>query len=65
MGHNVPVLVNHDVNVWGVTGVVTTVDGGRLPNLIRIGVPTTAAKPGLQAIESRGGVRAVRAECVG
>jgi len=59
-----PILVNHDVNVWGATGVVTRVDGGDFHNTIRVSVPTTT-EPRLRAVERIGVVSAIEASCVG
>ena len=59
-----PVLVNHEVNVRGTTGVKTRVDCSYLYDTICIGVPTTA-EPGLHGIEISGMVSAVIAECIG
>jgi len=59
-----PVLVNHNVNVWGATVVVTRVDGGYLYHTIRVGVPTTT-EPGLRGVGGVGYVTAIFASCIG
>jgi len=64
IGRLTPVTVNHDMNVWGTTGVVTGMDGSYLRHAIHIGVPTTT-KPGLHAVESIGHVCTVLASCIG
>ena len=45
-----PVLVNHEVNMWGAPIVVTRIDGGYFHHAICISVPTTA-EPALRAVE--------------
>ena len=62
-----PVLVNHNVNVWGATRVITRIDGGQLDHAVRVSVPTTA-EPGLVAVEMTGIepiISGVRTSCVG
>ena len=59
-----PVLVNHEVNMWGAVGVITRVDSGHLHHAIRVGVPTTT-EPSLFAIETIGIVSAVVASRIG
>ena len=59
-----PILVNHDVNMRGATGVETRVDGGHFHNTTRISVPTTT-EPGLRAVERIGVVSAIEASCIG
>ena len=54
-----PVLVNHEVNMWGAVGVITRVDSGHLHHAIRVGVPTTT-EPSLFAIETIGCARCSR-----
>ena len=59
-----PVLVNHEVDVRGATGIITGVDSGHLYHAIRIGIPTTT-EPSLATVESAGIVPAIVASCIG
>ena len=54
-----PVLVDHEMNVWSATIVVTRVDGNQLHNAVRVSVPA-ATEPGLVTVESTGAVRTSR-----